>query len=634
MPKNIQPLTTELIINAREHRRSFCETFVYEPENIDEEALGRLMVVGEIESSKDNQLDQISLLNSIAAKLQRRFFQSAGRRPIEAFEASLKLCNDFLAQEYEKGRWEWLAGLHLGVVVILSDIVIFSKSGRLRAMLRREDEVVDLFKDAELDHGISMPLRPFRTTFQGRIAAGQRLVFFTPQFSKDLSKETLTTLIFNLNAENVSSIKNTLQSRYKITHGAFVLIELMEQEELEERRRGLGFLAKKAEKQEAERLSWFTARFKYAQFVSKLARGLLSVLLKALASLLKVLLSRYLHKKFSPKPRPALSGQIRKATILFSVVLIATGVFFVTRSLMLPIKDSSRPSRPTEFSAKITLSAAPFVDFSRVSLTGEPEHVDVTPEGLFVFDEQSIWKIDPASKNVIPILPELDVPYQLGQSAVVGSEIYFISSTKNDTRLLVFETKKSSLATIRVLQAQEFLSRPVAAARFDNNIYVLVNDPKAEIYRINLARSSPLKAEAWFKERPEDFMTSRPVDLAIDGFIYLIDEKGLVAQFRSGSYEPSFNITLPGPLQTQPGKMIMAEPDTPTVMIFIKPKALLLEYDKKTGELLTSYRIADGGGFRDLDMDLDARQGYGLTVDNQVVKIVLPDLELITNAAN
>lgn len=167
----------ELIFDAKEPT-VYSESFVYEPSNIEEEKLGRLFMIGRIRNVSESAF---YLINLLASRIKREYYNTHYRSMTTAIEAALKVGNQVLKENEE--RINWLGNLDFLVAAVSQKRIYFTLLGKMRAFILRGDEVIDIVKSLILEKDV---LFPFSTILQGAIKKSDVLIFSTSNiFSKE-----------------------------------------------------------------------------------------------------------------------------------------------------------------------------------------------------------------------------------------------------------------------------------------------------------------------------------------------------------------------------------------------------------------------------------------------------------------
>lgn len=167
----------ELIVNAKEPT-VYCESFVYEPSNVEEEKLGHLCMVGRIKNVSETSF---YLLNLLASRIKREYYHGSHKSLSVAFEQALKQGNQLL-KEIET-RIDWLGNLDFLIVAGFKRKIYFTSLGRMRAFILRKKKVIDILGDLIPEKDV---LFPFATILHGNLSKEDILIFSTSNiFSKE-----------------------------------------------------------------------------------------------------------------------------------------------------------------------------------------------------------------------------------------------------------------------------------------------------------------------------------------------------------------------------------------------------------------------------------------------------------------
>lgn len=220
------PKLQEIILPGSGEMDSYCETFVYEPSNIDEENLGSLYLVGQF----DAQMQQSSsLLNLLASVIKREFYLNPKRKPIDAFEAALKKANATLADFIENEQIDWMGKIHLVCAVIQKQFLHLTQIGQATACLFRAGELVSVSQNLASLQKNPYPLKAFSSLVSGRITVNDRFVLATPCLSQHLSKLALKkVLALSQLAEAAKRIQVALNDKITNLPLAALLIEMQQ----------------------------------------------------------------------------------------------------------------------------------------------------------------------------------------------------------------------------------------------------------------------------------------------------------------------------------------------------------------------------------------------------------------------
>ncbi len=193
----------EIILDKKEPT-VYCESFVYEPSNVEEETFGSLFMVGRIRNVSENSF---YLINLLASRIKREYYNLKYTSPYYAFEAAMKEGNKVLKENEE--RINWLGNLDFLIVATDGKKIYFSQIGKMKFFILRENEVIDLIKNLIEEKDV---LFPFSTILQSAIKKDDVLVLTT---SNIFSKEVLLNEganLFPIDEEKIAKIINPEES--------------------------------------------------------------------------------------------------------------------------------------------------------------------------------------------------------------------------------------------------------------------------------------------------------------------------------------------------------------------------------------------------------------------------------------
>ncbi len=188
-------------------------------------------------------------------------------------------------------------------------------------------------------------------------------------------------------------------------------------------------------------------------------------------------------------------------------------------------------------------------------------------------------------------------------------------------RLAKFDLEKQELTPILT---QGALPTSLAIASYNQNIYTL-DAAQSELWRLDLTTASPFAINRYLKEVTT---WQEPVDLAIDGSIYILQKNGELLQYSRGK-KTAFKLTgVPTGLdELTPAKRIIAEENSQTLLIYVDGQAdippRLLEFDA-TGRFIHQYLLPSrlSGRLSTLTARLKSHKVY-LTFDQELYELTL-----------
>ncbi|MEA2098027.1 MAG: hypothetical protein U9P70_03060 [Patescibacteria group bacterium] len=218
------------IVFSSEERKSFCDIFIYEPENIEEQSLGNLYIVGEIVDFSENSSYLINLLVSIAKK---EFYSNSnlGKSTMESLESSLHKVNSTLSKLAEQGNVDWIGNLNMTYCAYMNNELHISQTGKIKTILIRDEQITDIGKNItneEKPH----PFKTFTNIANGELEDGDLVLFATPKLFEIFPIEKLKQLAFSLTIEDLAkTIQDSIEKESDIKTMGLLLMKIGKESE-------------------------------------------------------------------------------------------------------------------------------------------------------------------------------------------------------------------------------------------------------------------------------------------------------------------------------------------------------------------------------------------------------------------
>lgn len=224
---NIQPKIQEILIKGKESKKdkARCETFFYQPENIEEMKLGSLFIVAKIESSSE----ATHIINLLPSLIKREYYLNRRRKPLASFEASLKKANSALTELTKKGNLEWLNKIDLLCASINKNQLLFTSIGQTKAFLLRDNHLTDISKKLVPAQEKINPRKPFQSVASGKLFANDKIILTTADIFKYIPQKGLKQI---LESGQIDQLKTIIQENKNITSQGLVIIELVPGQEI------------------------------------------------------------------------------------------------------------------------------------------------------------------------------------------------------------------------------------------------------------------------------------------------------------------------------------------------------------------------------------------------------------------
>lgn len=231
----MQIKTEEILARGTKNKKTFCEIFSYEPENIEEMCIGSLYIVSELTSDEDSS-HLINLLNSL---IKREYYCLPSRGPLDSLEMGLKKANQSLNEIAGQGKLSWLGRLHLVCAVFNKYEIFLSQTGQTQAWLWREGELTNISKKfvppAEKPH----PAKIFQSVISGKVETDDRFLFSTPALAGLLNQAGLQQTLSLGTIETVSDqINRIIREQKKPPALGTLIVEIPTEEDLTKKTNG------------------------------------------------------------------------------------------------------------------------------------------------------------------------------------------------------------------------------------------------------------------------------------------------------------------------------------------------------------------------------------------------------------
>lgn len=162
------------IVYSQDDEKSFGDIFVYEPENIDEQNLGNLFIVGEL---KDLPRNCSYIINLLASKVKKEFYSNTKRGAEESLEAALGEANKTLSEIADQGNGEYVGKLSMVCGTYSGNRFYLSQAGKIKSLLIRDGQLLEIVKSE--DSKTASAKRVFNDIASGDLSEGDVVLFST-----------------------------------------------------------------------------------------------------------------------------------------------------------------------------------------------------------------------------------------------------------------------------------------------------------------------------------------------------------------------------------------------------------------------------------------------------------------------
>lgn len=646
----------ELLFDVKEPT-VYCESFVYEPSNVEEEKLGHLFMIGRIRNVEESSF---YLINLLASRIKREYYNSSHHSPSEAFEAALQQANKVLKSNEE--RINWLGNLDFFIACITSKRIYFTLLGKIKTFILRGNEVIDLTKDLITEKDIFFP---FSVVLQSSLKKDDILIFST---SNIFSKEKLLTIGKNLFPIEEEKIKKFIETNES---GVAFIIEMDKngqvierlESSMSEKKSNFKIPSFSPESKEKVSQNFKTTTQKIKDFFKTAGQKIKEGISKIPPFFKKLQKKEEEPKKeipairlerVSPKKENINWGNfkknISKKPVLISlciliIALLGVGIFQqqkntieknTSKEIIQAVemkkteaenifiygdKEKALETFSEAFDLINTITPSSQEEKNQVEslkkelekkiseLTGKKILTDISP--LFTLKE-GVEKWNPegilASGNNIYIFSNISgLVYKWNLQKKEGTFFQLID-TKGVLDATIIENKPIFFlkeGNIGTEDGKIFkISFPSGITlqdfteldldRFQNNFY-LFNKKNGEIIKYSFSETGAGKGILWFKEREAG---KGATAITIDGSIYLLQKDGSIKRFASGSLKETINAPKVYP-KIKNATKIFTSPLNKYIYILEPDEKRIIIIDKK-GNLIGEYQSSEFENLKDI----------------------------------
>jgi len=587
--ENLKPNASEIIINNSQTKDVVCESFVYEPDNIEEEKLGFLYIVSRAKSSEENQTSIISFLNIIASRISQSFYTKTGFFPKEALEKTLGEANLEIKKSLGKEENRWFKSLDMAVFLVSPNKteVSFSIVGSAQGLLWRKGQLVNITKDFILENSEEVAFKSFAS---GKIEREDKLILSIPPLTAQLTKSKIKEQIDKYRYEDINAFVNSLElgkdknialialNIGSVKEASTKVISTKDQANLVESKEKLTEVRKEKKKN-------------FLRILTRLGKLIKSFSKKSFLLIKKIKLEEKIKKVFEKTSLVLKSGneksvnlnkidlkrlKIKKKYVfiaIFSLIFIVLAIVLVNRT---PTQENHEEESPADKKNIALEELEPLLDIKQQTLSLNAKGVVFKDNKLILFDESAFYIFDLERKSGDFIFPQTPQGTKFNHQAEVEQSFLYLSPS-NKILLLDKNIFEQDLKNISGIENEDILDM----ASFLDNVYVLTASGKIIKYP-NLDFASP---SVWM-DKTADFGSSF-VSFAIDGSIYVLEKSGIIHRYSKGKIENDYLITVSG--MADIGDKIFTKPDFKNIYLMSASQKKIFIFDKETQTLIKSF---------------------------------------------
>lgn len=173
---------SELNTYNQKRSRSFCDTYIFEPESPREAPCGKLFVMIEIE---ENSKKASQVAEAIATIAQFEYYKNQHPGIVANFEAALAKVNEILSEIAEHGEISWVGKIHAVIAANAGHHLAVSQTGRVKTLLIRNGLPMEIGEESTRPS--TSVVRTFDSIATGDLLPHDHLVFTNSTLLNSLS---------------------------------------------------------------------------------------------------------------------------------------------------------------------------------------------------------------------------------------------------------------------------------------------------------------------------------------------------------------------------------------------------------------------------------------------------------------
>ena len=613
---NLQPKVQEILIKNPKEKGVFCETFVYEPENVEELRLGNLYIIGQMQKVS---VDSSHLINLLASIIKREYYLKPLRGPLNSLEEAFKKANSALSDLAKTGNLDWLGKINFISAVLAKKTSLATpqasqsqelylhatKVGQAKILLLRENRLTDISKKLIPSQEKVHPNKVFQSIVSGKLFLNDRLVLIASDLSNYISLSGLKQI---LAFDKIEQIEKIIKEKENFSSQGMIVIKIVPEE-----KPALAFPAPIISAPTSTTKNLFGVLWgkkeilrnwlKQLTWLGKIKNKLFKEM-KFIASNISFLISeRFGKKKFS------LWIEKEKKILLAILILFIGAISAFSLIYYQKYQPSSEiENQIQEKSDKITRLEKPnlILDFKELGFDFTPKNILVLNENLLLIDPNSnaIYKLNSSllkegKKEGNFILTNLPKNKNWLSSAIFKENLIILFSPSKEFYQYNLLKKNASLLSL-ILPYKEIKIKDIST--YLDNLYLLDLENNQIIKCPNLTN-----CQLWLKEKQN---LSQAISLTIDGSIYILNSDGSIVRYLNGYKKEDLKPQALFQSEIKTGQ-ILTKTDFKNLYLLDTGNKRLIIFDKK-GQLVKQYICQE---FSDLT-------SFGVTDDEKTVFVL------------
>lgn len=576
----LKPTTQEIIIKGSP-KEGNTDVFAYDYYDDDNKRkLGGLYVIGNVKQDGDtdteNTPDIAYVTNLVASLAKREYYSRPDMSPRDAFSSTLKKINDVVEEFFSAKDGSAYGGknlkINIGIFAVAGEQILISKLGKFKIVLGRDARAIDILNNVDLFSKEQIEEKKFSNIVSGKIMAGDKLFAFYPNRMIAAREKTIKADLVKSNAgqflEKINLVKET---KPDFVCGALYL-SIDNHKELAVKKPklvtpvnpewfGVPVSPVKADiknvKPETSELTQEVPRIISSEF--SLGRKT-NPLLASILTPVKVM--RGLFNSW--RGTRALKGKFMLLSFVVGVLVLSV---VLTKKLVVIDPEKRRLNAVTDQTQNNLKLAQTKIDQN--DLIGARQ--------LLIDSLSSIYAVgltnDKTEKTTKEVYATLD---NIDKSVEVSPSLLESMPEELNRRVAIFNDNRD---------------RGIALDIYENNLYVLTDDNISKLSDIDRAGKTS-QPSIWLKSGT---LPPRPIMLAVDGNIYVINGSGTLTVFYKGEKVSETNTFI----VSGPGDVLLTSKDSAKLYLVNKTLARIYEIDKKSASLLRTLKVGSSEPFVD-----------------------------------
>ncbi len=530
--QHLQTISQKFVIEGQNQ----AEIFIYHPLQENQQRLGNLYIIGEVETFGHKEESRIILLNALASVIKKTYYSFTDPPDIvKAFEFTLKKASIHFKNTLKNFK----GSLHLLIIVISANRIFFAKSGKANIWLIRGGKWT-LISQLASNHKKNNTALLFNHIFSGKIYPDDSFLAVTPKIIPYIIQESFKIKVTSLPFEStISFLKKNLKEIDPSSSAAILKIDIKEAQTLLKNKNFPQYFQNTANKEIKQNGLILTAEKPTFKNITNREKKFSNRLSLYFHNYLKIYQNRY-------------NRSLKIAYILF-VVLVILGLIYIfpkneaakeiNKNFSIKNATKNKEVSPSSFqNYRNLIKEAQFlqlVDFLKSGFSFEPQALLHTADSLFLIDNNLLIEFDILKNQLSTAFIDNNFKDHFWGVQFPLTNNIFIVSSNDPSAVYLFNVSDKNLKSFEVKFPEKDNSIKDLAI-YNSNLYFLTSNApwlyKSPI-SISFALSNPTKwlSDSSFK------ITNDPLSLAIDSNIYILDSSGKVWKFYKGKKIDSFD---------------------------------------------------------------------------------------------